>query len=178
MASDFPLTRVEKTTLGTKEEIKTMLDASKDHVFKGKKPRFIEKENILKYRGIHTKTGLEQLIKENGGGKYALRDLKINLTTGVYECRPELVLKDGTTVIRDGNNGVCSFFPDNWSNKKIEAEVTHAAQNIIGRLEFKRNNFIGLSSDGKMRIVIQFDEYVNKEGKLIKKVTSFYPLYE
>ncbi len=173
-----PLTRVEKTTLGTKAEIKTMVEASKDHVFKGEKPRFIEKENIFKYRGIHTKTGLEQLIKESGGGKYVLRDLKINPTTGVYECRPELVLKDGTTVIRDGNNGVCSFFPNSWSNEKIEAEVKYAANNIVGKLEFKRNNFIGLSIDGKMRIVIQFDEYVNKEGKLIKKITSFYPLYE
>lgn len=155
-----------------------MLDASKDHVFKGEKPRFIEKENILKYRGIHTKTGLEQLIKENGGGKYALRDLKINPTTGVYECRPELVLKDGTTVIRDGNNGVCSFFPDGWSKNRIIEEVQYASEHIVGKLAKQRNKYIGISKDNRIRIVIQFDEYVNKEGKLVKKVTSFYPLYE
>ena len=153
-----------------------MLDASKDHVFKGSKPTYVKSKGIFKYSGAHTKEGLARLAKENGG-KYTLKDLKINPTTGVYECRPEIVLKDGTIAVKDGNNGVCSFFPDGWSKNRIIEEVQYASEHIVGKLAKQRNKYIGISKDNRIRIVIQFDEYVNKEGKLVKKVTSFYPLY-
>ena len=118
------------------------------------------------------------MIKENGGGKYVLKDLKINPVTGVYECRPEIHFTDGRVATKDGNEGLSSFFPNSWSKEKLDMEVQYASEHIVGKLAKQRNKYIGVSSDGKMRIVIQFDEYVNKEGKLIKKISSFYPLYE
>ncbi len=101
----------------------------------------------------------------------------INPKTGVYEAVPEIILKDGTVISHNGNKGICSFFPDRWSEEKILFEVEYASQHIIGKLSKGRNKYIGISSDGKIKIVIQYDEYT-KNGILIKKITSFFPLFE
>ena len=101
----------------------------------------------------------------------------INPKTGVYEAVPEIILKDGTVISHNGNEGVCTFFPDSWSKEKILSEVEYASQHIINKLSKERNKHIGLSSDGKVKIVIQYREYI-KDGVLVKKITSFYPLFE
>ena len=100
----------------------------------------------------------------------------INPKTGVYEAVPEIILKDGTVISHNGNKGICSFFPDNWSEEKILSEVEYVAQNVE-RCENIKNGYVGLSSDGKIKIVIQYREYI-KDGVLVKKITSYYPLFE
>ena len=72
---------------------------------------------------------------------------------------------------------MCTFFPDSWSEEKILSEVEYVAQNVE-RCENIKNGYVGLSSDGKIRIVIQYKEYYNKEGVLVKIITSYYPLFE
>ena len=157
--------------------MKKLIDDAKTHVFKGSKLRYVAKENQYKYAGIHTRSGIERLVKENGNGQYILKNMRINPKTGVYEAVPEIILKDGTVISHNGNKGICSFFPDSWSEEKILSEVEYASQNIIGKYKNIRNGYVGLSSDGKIKIVIQYDEYTNN-GTLIKKITSFYPLFE
>ena len=172
-----PLAYTEKVSLGPEKEVKELINAAKDHVFRGSNPKFVAKENTTKYRGTHTKAGLEQMIKENGGGQYTLKNKRTNPKTEVYEVCPEVRFNDGRIAVREGNKGVCTFFPDDWSQDKIIAEVEYASKNIIGKLSKWRNRYVGLSSDGKVRIIIQYDEYV-KNGKMVKKITSYYPLYE
>ena len=87
-----------------------------------------------------------------------------------------LMLDLGTS--RRGNNGICTFFPDTWSPQRIKEEVIHASKNIIGKYSKIRNGFVGVSKDGKIKIAIQYDEYIDKKGNVVKKITSYYPLYE
>ena len=101
----------------------------------------------------------------------------INPKTGVYEAVPEIILKDGTVISHNGNKGICSFFPDNWSEEKILSEVEYAAQHIIEIPGDYKSKHMGWSSDGKVKIVIQYREYI-KDGVLVKKITSYYPLFE
>lgn len=96
----------------------------------------------------------------------------------MYEGAPEIKFNDGRIAVKSGNGGICSFFPDSWSSEKIEAEANNAANNIVGKIKNQQNMYIGRTKDGKISIVIQFRTHVNKEGKVIKKITSFYPLYE
>lgn len=118
------------------------------------------------------------MIENNGGGKYELKNYRYNNDSGVYEGMPEIILNDGRKVMRRGNNGVCTFFPDEWDEAKILKEVNFASQHLIGKYDLLRNGYVGISFDGKVKIVIQFDEYINKKGVKVKNITSYYPLFE
>lgn len=154
-----------------------MVDKAEKHVFSAELPKLEHSTGTFKYKGAHTKSALEQIVKENNGS-YVLKDLKINPETGVYQGRPVLTFENGIVTSRRGNNGICTFFPDHWSPQRIKEEVIHASKNIIGRYSKIRNGFVGLSKDGKIKIVIQYDEYIDKAGNNVKKITSYYPLYE
>ena len=155
-----------------------MVGKAEKHVFQAEKPLFDKKTGTYKYSGSHTRKALEEMIKENGGGQYNLKNIRINPETGVYECKPVITLKNGLTATKEGNRGICTFFPDTWSPQRIKEEVIHASKNIIGKVGYKRNLYIGTSKDGKIKIVIQYDEYIDKKGNVVKKITSYYPLYE
>ena len=169
--------KTETTTLGSSEEISSMVGKAEKHVFQAELPKLDKSTGTFKYKGAHTKSALEQMAKENNGS-YILKDLKINPETGVYQCRPVLTFENGIVTSRRGNNGICTFFPDTWSPQRIKEEVIHASKNIIGKDKFRRNVYIGLSKDGKIKIAIQYDEYIDKKGNVVKKITSYYPLYE
>ena len=169
--------KTEKTTLGSSEEISSMVGKAEKHVFQAELPKLDKSTGTFKYKGAHTKSALEQIAKENNGS-YILKDLKINPETGVYQCRPVLTFENGIVTSRRGNNGICTFFPDTWSPQRIKEEVIHASKNIIGKYDGIRNGFVGVSKDGKIKIVIQYDEYIDKKGNVVKKITSYYPLYE
>ena len=168
----------EKKILGEEKEIRDLIATVKDHAIYSRGLETSKKTGSVQYSGGHTKSALENLTRKNNGVKYELKEFKLNSETGVYECRPEITLSDGTIVRKVGNKGICTFFPDTWDEAKILKEVNFASQHLIGKYTKIRNGYVGISSDGKVKIVIQFDEYINKKGVKVKNITSYYPLFE
>ena len=84
-------------------------------------------------------------------------------------------LNNGMSISKASN--ISSFFPENWSEDRILKEVAYAANHLVGMHPAYKNAYIGEAQSG-IQIVFFCDEKIIEGEITIKKIRSFFPLYE
>ena len=108
------------------------------------------RDNLLKFTGGHTLDAYKNFAKNNSIS-YTLSDLNIH-SNGIITCKP-ILKKDGEIIEKLSKDRYTTLFPIDWNKNKIKSEILHALQNVQQN-PFKANEFIGLSSDGQIKIQI------------------------
>lgn len=87
------------------------------------------------------------------------KNARVEITTppnpeGVYEARIFAKGPDGIEIMKSGNGGKSTFFPDSWNESKILQEAEHAVKNNKGLIDPNdaTKGYWGFSKDGKTKI--------------------------
>ena len=128
-----------------------------------------------KFTGCHSEISLQNHIVANPSSRYEFRNPSYDFNSGiddasrVFEANPVVIKADGSEMIKANNQGVSSFFPENWDKNKILDEVEHAIANNHGRIPEKPTGteYFGFSKDGKVEIHF----YLKADGS----IDSYFP---
>ena len=79
---------------------------------------------------------------------------------GVYEAKVYAKGDDGIEIIKTGNGGRSTFFPDDWDEARILDEVEHAVSNNKGFANGidAANGYYGFSKNGNVKIQFYYRE--------------------
>lgn len=126
---------------------------------------FEPKGSGYKFSGCHSKSALDEL------GSNARIEVTIPANAeGVYEAKVFAKGPDGIEILKSGNGGKSTFFPDSWSEARILEEAEFAVKNNKGFANGVNatDGYYGFSKNGKIKI--QF-YYRDSDGF----IGSFFP---
>ena len=141
-------------------DIKSALHKRITHICKIK---FEHKEYGYKFTGVHSKIAID-----NAHGKARIEIVTPPNAAGVYEAKVFAKGPDNIEILKSGNGGKSTFFPDNWDELKILEETEYAIRYNKG---FENgidaaDGYYGYSKDGNVRIGFYY-----RNGVII----SFFP---
>ena len=120
-------------------------------------------------------SSLKYCLFDNPTSRYEFRDVSYDLNSGiddgsrVFQAKPVVIKADGSELVKANNQGMSSFFPEDWDKNKILDEVEYAIANNHGRdlTSTNPNEYFGFSRDGKVEIHF----YHNADGS----IGSYFP---
>lgn len=118
------------------------------------------------FSGCHSKSAIDEL------GANARIEITIPKNAeGVYEAKVFAKGPDGKEIVKSGNGGKSTFFPDHWDEAKILEEAEFAVKNNKGLIDptDATKGYYGFSKDGKVKIGFY---YRDTDGY----IGSFFPI--
>ncbi len=102
-----------------------------------------------RFSGCHSNSALVEL------GTNARIEITIPANSaGVYEARVFAKGPDGVEILKSGNGGKSTFFPENWTEQRILNETDFAIRNNKGLIDATdaSKGYFGFSKDGNVKI--------------------------
>lgn len=126
--------------------------------------KFEPKGSGYRFSGCHSKSAIDEL------GANARLEITIPKNAeGVYEGKVFAKGPDGKEIMKSGNGGKSTFFPDHWDEARILDEVEFAVKNNKGQVpNGASNQYFGFSKDGKIKIEFYYNETTGA-------INSFFP---
>jgi hypothetical protein len=119
-----------------------------------------------RFSGGHSKSAIDEL------GANARIEITIPKNAeGVYEAKVFAKGPDGKEIVKSGNGGKSTFYPDHWDEAKILEEAEFAVKNNKGLIDptDATKGYYGFSKDGKVKIGFY---YRDTDGY----IGSFFPI--
>lgn len=98
-----------------------------------------------RFSGCHSKLAIDEL-----GDKARIKITIPPNSAGVYEAKVFAIAPDGREIIKSGNRGRSTFFPDSWDKNRIIEEVIYAVEHNVGQVS--SSQYYGYSKDGRVKI--------------------------
>lgn len=106
-------------------------------------------------------TGVHHVEAIVNGKSRIISGTRIEGPNGTCKEKVEVQDANGNWIAKTANMGYSTFFPDNWSKRKVMEEVTHAFNNRI-KVTGTSNEWKGFSRDG-----VEIRMYLNNNNGII-----------